>query len=202
MCTSERVAIAFRLANCCSERGPMDESMMQLTPSKAAICSSSTMRSTISSFVGGGGGSVPGARGSAGGLAKLKARCSWNSVAPLPMTSGEMSASMVRTIAPSGNVTDGIAGAASSAISGSGAGAEPQPAARPAPAPAAPIPNSRSASRRLGRARRSSCLGMLFLQWICMIHASSGPRKPGARHSTFRRKSKKPNRRVDAPTPR
>ena len=68
--------MARRLASCCSLRGPMDESMMQLTPSKAAICNSSTIRSTISSLVGGGGGSVPGARGSAGGLAKLNTRCS------------------------------------------------------------------------------------------------------------------------------
>ena len=61
--------MAVRFASCCAVRGPMDESTMQLTPSKAAMRSSSTSRSTISSFVGAGGAGVPGRRGSAGGLA-------------------------------------------------------------------------------------------------------------------------------------
>ena len=115
---------------------------MQLTPSNAAICSSSTRRSTISSLEGAGGGGVPGARGSGGGLLYANERCSWKRVAPLARSSGDTSPSRVRTTAPSGKVGPeaGWRPAWPRALAGL-----PTP---PNPSPTAPAPNARIASRR------------------------------------------------------
>ena len=137
-------------------------------------------------------GSSPRAHQSSGASAlKLKARCSWNKVAPAPRTSGSTSASTVRTMAPSGKATGGrVRGdACSSAVSVFGPAPDAQAAVRPSPAPAALTPSNRIASRRLTCAARASRMVMSSLLvcrgvghgWVAEAHACRSPRSHACR---------------------